>query len=221
MISIAVVTANCGAFDKIILDAPQVLPEFFKMDRIIFDDSNFPPRVNSMTPRLQARIPKCFAWQMAPGYDYYIWIDASLAMTSANFVSWLLEQLTFTDAAFLVHPERKTINEEYLFIKEKIKSGNLYLKSRYENEFDDEQMEFINSDKSYKDDKLFASSLFIYRNNKTTQDMLKDWWVHISRFHTVDQLALPYVLQKSGCTFKSITEPLYKSKYFAYVRNKK
>jgi hypothetical protein len=58
-----------------------------------FTDANFPPRPLAMTSRLQAGIPKMFGWQLRPGHDVYIWIDASRGLLRDDSVAWFLEQL--------------------------------------------------------------------------------------------------------------------------------
>ena len=76
---IAVITANLGNFDPNVDYAEQSLAyDFYK-----FTDENFPPRFNSMTPRLQARIVKMFGWQMVPPHDLYIWVDSSCILSVA------------------------------------------------------------------------------------------------------------------------------------------
>lgn len=214
---VAVISANIGYFDPIVEYVRQsVSYDFFR-----FTDDSFPSRVASMTPRLQARIPKCFGWQMAPDYDVYIWVDSSCSLQHEHSVVWFLEQCRGADFAFFKHPDRNTINEEYEFLKLKMQEKNKYLYPRYMNELLEEQMMEIRSDKSFIDDRLFASTAFVYKNNSRTRAMLKEWWYHISRYHTIDQLALPYVLYKSKCTFNTINIKYTKTPYLTYTRNGK
>src|ERR1035437_9134074 len=102
---VAIISANLGSFDKPVEHARQSVPcDFFH-----FTDENFPPRFNSMTSRLQARIVKILGWQMVPGYDYYIWVDSSCALSRPDSVNWFLEQCRNVDMAVFKHPHRKTI----------------------------------------------------------------------------------------------------------------
>ena len=94
-----ILTANLGNFDKRILNVEQTIPHDFYR----FTDENFPPRHGSMTPRLQARIPKMMGWQMKPGYDYYVWVDASCRLSDRNSLKWLLMQCEDYDFAVLKH----------------------------------------------------------------------------------------------------------------------
>jgi hypothetical protein len=203
---IAVVTANMGDFDKLVPYVPQSIPYDFH----IFTNANFPLRYRSMTPRLQARIPKMFAWQMVSGYDYYIWVDASFSLQHIDSVKWFVEQCSGADIAVLKHPMRNSIREEATYLRQRLQkehqnpSMDQYVTSRYDNELIDDQLSEIVSDKEYVDDRLYASTAFVYRNIEKNRVMLKDWWYHTSRYHSVDQLSFPYVLFKNNCRVKVI-----------------
>lgn len=214
--AIALLTANTGRFDKDFQYVEQSVPfEFYQ-----FTDSNFPPRHCAMTPRLQARIPKCFGWQMVPNYDVYIWVDSSMAITNKDTVKWFIEQLEDKDAAFFKHPDRNTIEEELNFIEKKIKEKNYYLTPRYSNEFGKEELEEIKSSDYPLNSPLIASTAFVYRNRPNVCEMLKEWWYHISRYHIVDQLGLPYCLWKYKINYNLINAHYMKTPYMEYVRNK-
>jgi len=215
---IAVITANMGKFEN---PLPYVKQSFL-YDFYMFDDENFPPRFQAMTPRLQARIPKMFGWQMVPGYDYYIWVDASCSLQHQDSVKWFIEQCTGCDLAVFKHPTRNTIQEEADYLRHRVAINCEYILSRYKNELIDDQMTAIREDKEYIDNQLFASTAFVYNNNDRVRNMLIQWWYHTSRFHTVDQLSLPYVLYKSKCTYNVIPVPMkqnvIKSPYVTHVR---
>ena len=202
---VAVITANLGNFDKTVDYAKQSMEyDFFR-----FTDENFPRRHCSMTTRLQARIPKMFGWQMAPGYDYYIWVDASFTLQHIDSVKWFIDQCKGVDLAVLKHPMRNSIQEEADYLKKRLKEEKAGLKEpyvtiRYENELIDEQMKIIKANKWYVDNRLYASTAFVYQNSERVQNMLIQWWYHTSRFHSVDQLSFPYVIFKSGCMARVI-----------------
>jgi len=187
---VAVVTANLGKFDREVDYVDQTVPYDFHR----FTDHNFPPRNRAMSPRLQARIAKMFHWQMVPDYDYYIWVDSSFALLHKDSVAWLLEQCEDVDIAVLKHPMRDTISEEADYIKERLAKKCKYITPRYENEMVDEQLAEIAAYKSFVDNSLFASTVFVYRNSEKMQHMMKEWWYHTSRYHSVDQLSFPFVL---------------------------
>ena len=203
---IIVLTANLGNFDKPVEYVKQSVDYNFYR----FTDENFPPRHCSMTPRLQARIPKMFGWEMVPGYDYYIWVDGSYSFQHPDSVKWFLEQCDGVDIAVLKHPMRNTIQEEADYLKRRLleEKGKLkndpYVTKRYENELIDEQLATIKRDEEYVDNCLYASTALIYNNNDRIKNMMRHWWFHTSRYHSVDQLSLPYVLFKAGCSVRVI-----------------
>lgn len=197
----AVASANFGGFEKPIDDG-----------RITITEKEFPIRDKSMTPRLQARIVKTHMWQFVPGYDYYLWIDSSCRLKSKQ---WFLEQLGDTDMAVFKHPHRDTIKEEADYLKERLHIGCSYITPRYEHEDIDGQLLAVDPNEM-----LFASTAFIYRDSPKIRQAMKDWWYHISRYHSIDQLSLSEVLLDNECNVSVITENYENCEGVEYVRNR-
>ncbi|OHA87802.1 MAG: hypothetical protein A3A96_00550 [Candidatus Zambryskibacteria bacterium RIFCSPLOWO2_01_FULL_39_39] len=196
---IAVISANLGGMDKTISNAPQSLP----YDNFMFTDSNFPPRFNAMTPRLQAKIPKIFGWQMAPDYDYYLWLDSTLSLSNTDSLKYFYDNCQCYDIVVFKHPTHPNVRQEARYTRKGLKQqsknlGSKYIIARYENELLKEQMEEIEADKDFVDDFLVNGGAFMYRNTKGVQNMLKEWWYHTSRYIIQDQISFAYVLKKSG-----------------------
>lgn len=208
-IKIAVITANLGNFEKPVVHQAQSI----KADYYHFDDDNFPPRIRTMTPRLQARIVKMFSWQMAPGYDYYLWVDNSCRLSHPDSVKWFLDQCQ--DVVVFAHPHRRTVQQEADYLKHRLKIKDPYIVSRYENELIDEQLKAVDPSQ-----RLYASTAFMYRNTPQVQAMLKEWWYHTSRYHSIDQLSLHWVLSQSNLKVSVIPDNYLKTPYMEYVRNK-
>lgn len=187
---IAVLSANLGGFDNVVHSVPQNIP----VASHVWTDEDFPP-IAGLTPRLQYRIPKMFSWQMFPGCDYYIWLDGSMSLQKEDSVKWMLEQLGDGDIAFFKHPWRHTIKEETDHVEEYLQKKNKYITSRYANGLHKEQLADIQLDKDYIDDVLYASMTFIYRDSEALRDAMRLWWLHTSRYFTVDQIALPYAIK--------------------------
>jgi hypothetical protein len=187
----AVVTASLGDFDRPLAHEPQSV----KYD---LHEYNAPPRKNSMTPRLQAKIPKCFAWQIYPGYDVYVWLDGNLRLKHPNSLKYLLEQLEGHDVVVLQHPDRDTIYWEYRYNLRAVTNNapSRYMLKRYEGEHLQEQFDALDIDTKEKG--LYNGGIIVYRNTPKVQEMLKDWWYHITRYLVMDQLSWAYVLKKSG-----------------------
>ena len=185
-------SANFGGIDEPVLHEDQVGVEVIGHT---FDDLNFPLRRRTMSARLKARIPKMFGWDLLPGFDAYLWLDGVFRLSRQDSVAWLLEQLGDAELVIYRHSSRETIREEADFIRAKLAAGSQYLRVRYEGEDLEGQLAAIASDATYVDDRLYGSSAFLYRPTERVKAALTEWWVHTSRFHAVDQLALPYVLR--------------------------
>lgn len=216
---VAVLSANLGGYDPHVEWVPQVVPDGVTVDVHRFNDANFPPRSLAMTSRLQAGIPKMFGWNMRPGYDRYIWIDASRGLLRADTVAWFLEALGDAELLVFLHPERQTIRQEYEFVKARMsRPGEKYLTSRYKAEWLDEQYAAVNQP-WHRDDRLYASTAFAYRPTLRVQKALSDWWHHKSRYLLHDQLALPYVVRERGVRVVERPESVYDFEHLPFTRH--
>jgi len=145
---IAAVTADLRGFDKTMPHSPQSID----YDYFLFTDKNFPPRFNAMTPRLQAKIPKCFAWQMVPGYDYYLWTDGTLTLSHKDSLKHFLDNIEGHDLVALKHPRRHSIKQEIRHIGKGLRVQCDSFVVKYSNELLEEQYKAIEDDKDYVDE---------------------------------------------------------------------
>ncbi len=190
---IAVISATLGGFDEPQEHEPQSVP----YDYFFFNDDNFPPRPHTLKPRVWAKIPKMFGWQLAPGYDYYLWIDGNQKLAHEDSIKYFLDCCQGHDIVFTRHPKRPNIRQETRVMRKGVRQQPYY-RQRYQGELEEEFYRLIANDKDYTDDILLSGGIFIYRNIPEVQNALKDWWYYITRYHVNDQLSLPYVLKKSG-----------------------
>lgn len=211
-----IISANLGGFDEDVPWVEQVVPGW-EVEVFRFDDTSFPPRRLAMTPRLQSRIPKMFGWEMAPGADAYLWIDASFALLHEEAAGWFVSHLGSSDFACFRHPDRHSIKEEYEFLRDN--SHHKYLRSRYEGELLEEQYRVISSDPTFIDHRLFNGGAFVYTPDPWIIRALTDWWVHTSRYHCIDQLSLPYVLFRHIINVVSLPGSIY-SYPLVHTRNR-
>src|SRR4051812_20049011 len=124
---IAVVSASLGSIDQI----PKHAPQSINCDFFLYTDENFPPRMKAMTPRLQAKIPKCFAWQMAPGYDYYLWIDGTFALPHPDSVKYFYDLCQGYDIVLLKHSRRPDVRQEARYTRKGLKQQGKNAGSKY------------------------------------------------------------------------------------------
>lgn len=214
----AIISANLGGYEPPADWVRQQAPEGWAVEVHRFTDANFPPRAKAMTPSLQAGILKMFGWEFVPGFDAYIWVDASRQITSPHFAEWMLDELAGAEFAVFLHPQRRTIREEYEFVKAKLAAGSRYLLKRYAGEWLDEQVAAICDVENFKDRALYASTSFAYRPTESVKAALKEWWFHKSRYLLHDQLALPLVLWMHGVFVRPIAADIYDLPLWRYVR---
>lgn len=204
-----ILTANLGGFDRV----KEPKDQSVDCDYHCFADKDFPP-IKGLSPRLQYRIPKTHGWQMKPGYDVYLWLDASMTLDCKDCVEWFLNQLETYDIALFRHPDRQTARQETNYIEKK--KDHPYIKSRYENGLHEEQMKEIEAT-GYEDETLYASTVFVYRNNMAVREMMKEWLYSSVRYYTCDQIVLPYLLWKYGLTVKMIDQDVFKNSHVKVV----
>lgn len=218
---IGIFTANLGGFDDDVDSVEQELPQGVTQASFYrFTDSVFAP-ITGLTPRLQYRIPKLFAWEMQPQFDIYIWLDASFAMHRSDSVTWFLDKLGNADAAFFLHPQRNSMQEEVYHIEQKLEEGNRYITTRYKNGLHREMLECAYRDMNFIDDVLYTSTAFIYRVNERTAKLMMFWWYYQSRYFTCDQVALPYAVYKSKAVINRMPENQYKIPFLTLVSHHK
>lgn len=217
---IAILSANLNNFDVPMAPVDQVVASGIAVDYHCFTDADFPP-IAGLTPRLQYRIPKLFGWEMYPGYDIYIWLDASCTFERNDCVKWFLEQLGDADMALFKHPVRRNIRQEVAHIEEKLQQNHKYMMPRYKNGLHKEQLEYVMADPEFKDEVLYTSTAFIYRNTKQVAEMMWTWWAMQSRYFSCDQLAQAYAVQKHKLNINLIKENQYKIGYLSLVSKHK
>jgi hypothetical protein len=205
---VLVMTANTGASGSNDM-VEQVGTE---VDFICIDNDNYPLRNNSLSPRMLGKMPKMLAWEMYPGYDYYIWIDIRFKFSRSDAVGWFINQLHDNDAAFFVHPGRNKIIDELIFVENEITNNNEYFISRYSGENMRSQVETYLADPEFVDNTLFAAGAFIYTPTLVANEsynLMKEWFYQNCVWSVQDQLSLPYVLQKFNTRYTTIPESIF------------
>ncbi len=220
---ICVSTANLGTIDPgAILHTQQVMPDTWHADYFSYNNDNFAPRSGALHPRLQAKIPKMLAHEMHPGYDYYVWIDGSIALRDKSALFWLISQCEGFDIALFPHPYRCNIREEIEYCFAEMIAGNTYLNERYQNEPLLEQANLYLSDPNFVDNNLFAGGVFAYSTSilRTSHNMMSDWFYHCARHSVQDQISLPFLFYKHGINYNMICENIFANPYFSFVGHK-
>lgn len=208
---VLVVSANMGY-----RTTNKVVPQDVDVDFVCYNDDNFALRQKAMHPRMVAKIPKMLAWELKPGYDYYIWMDSYFNMNRSDSVSWFLKKINGADAAFFKHPNRDSIASEIDFITKEMEEGNQYLIGRCEGEDLQGQAEHYKAQNWYKDNQLFAACSFIYSSRlvqNTKWNMMKEWYYQVCTGSVRDQISLPYALQMFNVNYNEIDDNPFSCKY--------
>lgn len=172
-----------------------------------YTEKTFPLR-NRLTPHAQSKIPKCFAWDMDPGYDFYIWVDASYQLLDGA-VDFLLKELGDNDFLVFPHPFNNTVEDEYNFLKQGLVKSK-YIQLRYKDELLEEVYKLVDGK-----DPVYHGAIYIYRNTPEVQKALKEWWYYDSRFHLDDQLTWTHVLK--GLKVKVMDKGVADYPYWRYI----
>lgn len=138
--------------------------------------------------RRHAKIYKVLPHLFVPGYDYYIWIDATHSVNQEP-KSIVEKYLKDSDIALFKHPERNCVYEEAELIK-KIKFDYPTLVSR--------QMSFYKSKEYPRNNGLYELPCRIQRNTSQINTLMLSWWEQICMFASRDQLSMPFVLNMHG-----------------------
>lgn len=203
--------------------ARQELPENWKLDVHFFDDVNFPAR-SSLSPRLQAKIPKMLGYELAPGYDFYIWLDSSFVLSDPGAVAWFVQSCQHHDIVLFRHPHRTTIAEEAAYIVDRMNAGDQYLIGRYRDEPIEEQVRSYLADRDFNDAALYACGAFVYRKELLQQpakNVFPLWFYHNARYSIQDQLSFPYLLDRlkagGGLNVGHFSEGIFDNRYIRFM----
>jgi hypothetical protein len=211
---VAVLSANLGGGEGYAEHVEQSAPaDFFR-----FTDENTPARRCAMTSRLQAKLPKLFGWQLQPGYDWYVWLDAPFSLARADSLQWLLDQCGDAEAAFFRHPQVENIRDETEMVCEELAAGSSYLCERYTGELLQEQLAVILADSGFTDDLAIAAGAFVYRDCPAVRAMMREWWYYLTRYCLEDQLSLPYALHVCRVRTQIIEHHFAGTPYLTYQR---
>jgi len=214
---VAIIQASLGGIDREVEHTLQTIP----YDHHLFTDENFPLRDKAMTPRLQAKIPKMFGWQLRPGYETYLWLDGNLKLSRPDSLEYYLNELGDNDILVLRHPSRPNIRQEVRYTRKGINQQSMYILSRYPGELLAELYDLIEKDKEYVDDLLVIGGIFLYRDTPKIREMLKEWFYYQCRYILQDQISFAYVLKKSGVKYKVLDDVYDNTPYLKIIRHTK
>lgn len=133
--------------------------------------------------RRNAKIYKILSFLFVPNYDYYIWVDCThtVKLPPTEIIETYLWD---ADIAVFRHPERDCVYQE----AEKVKQLNYDHHSRV-----DIQTQYYRQQGHPEHYGLYELPAFVYRNTPRIRALMLNWWEHISRFSSRDQISFPYL----------------------------
>jgi hypothetical protein len=207
-----ILSASLGGVDRELKHEPQSIEH----DYFLFTDGNLPPRDKALTPRLQAKIPKMFGWQLAPNHDYYLWLDGNIRLSHKDSLKHYLDP--DYDLVVFRHPKRPNIRQEARYLRKGLREESIYLVNRYAGEWTPEQE---NEFTDFEDDLLVIGGVFLYKNTPEVHALMKEWWYLTTRYSVFDQLSFSYLIKKSNLKVKVLDEDFNNSPYVQIVKHRK
>ena len=195
---IAIITSICG------INAKLVDPEnvYDGIDYIAFVDKTHECKIWEQRPyinftidnqyrgRRNAKIYKVLPHLMAPGYDYYFWVDATHEVIQhPNII--IEKYLGNNDIGLFNHTTRNCVYQE----------ANEIIRLNYDTKSKvNSQIEYYKNLNYPENNGLYELPVSIRKNTHRIQVMNLRWWEHICMYSSRDQISLPVVLDSLGIT---------------------
>lgn len=174
-------------------------------------------------PRLRSHYFKHQLYRLdeARAHDWLVWSDSSCRFRDMSFIpEWVarLEKLPPQKRLLLIpHPERKSVQEEYDAVQTAIAGGSNYLRVRYANEKMPEQMEYLRQHNwNAAESKLWCGTVWMIENSDLLRQCWDDWWDQVLRFGVMDQLSLPFILDRHGLDPQILDVHLYENVFWKH-----
>jgi len=189
---IAIITGLCGDRDRI--SNPTVIHE--GVDYISFSDKPWPNTIwrqnniidftfdSTYKNRRNAKIYKIMPMIMAPGYDYYFWVDATHDVIE-HPIHIIQKYLNHSDIAVFKHRERNCVYDEIEELKK--------LEYDYKEVLTKQSEIFRNVDFPVNYG-LYELPVIAWRNTRQSQKLALRWWEFICGHSSRDQISLPFIL---------------------------
>jgi hypothetical protein len=184
---IAIVTANYGGIDEIIPPRKQTMEyDYYCFDKDV--NNKFFPKDG--TNREKGKWVKLNLFNLFPNvYDYIVWIDGTVQITSSNFLDYIEDLCHYSDIGAVLHPDRATLTEEYDYLLKNAKKP--YLEARYK---DYDWASEIKTFSDKLDAKLYNPRLFVLKNTREARDFMENWSFTIALTTDFDQTQFSYII---------------------------
>lgn len=221
---VGLVSANFGGIDE-----PKPLPALPPgLEAHYYTDRPLPAPVHAtwtrvtlgpqgINPRLQSKVYKCQVYRFAPGADVFVWADASFRFLDLSFLTREAALLGVDEGAFIPHPNRDTVLDEYHYVIRQLQAGNPYLCSRYTIEsFEREMAHFRRRGHRLERMPLWSGGLWLLRYGPKVTRFLDAWWKCVQDFSVMDQPAISPLLDEADVKVRALDLNLYRSPFYVH-----
>ena len=196
MIKIAVYTAIFNNYDELKTQPAQSIPTDFYCFTDCIDKNLFPWTIingcqNDLHPRMKAKWYKLHPHKLfsPEKYDYSVWIDGSIQITSDLFVEAIANAIDGSGRAVFRHPVRDCIYEEATFSAPLKKYRGCPLK---------EQVEAYRAEGFPEHGGLYACGVIGRKTGvPIVESVDEQWWKENKQWSYQDQLSFPVVLWRN------------------------
>lgn len=177
------------------IDEDKIIPEqTVPFERQLFKGQSDKPRMDALFYKTQIHT--------LGDYEYYIWIDGKVQITSSDFIEQCIKAIEGYDIAILKHHERNCIYQEVDHIEHCIRMGNQYLTPRYAHRPLRKQVEAYRTQGYPAKAGLNDCCIFIVRG-QAMKDVFDKWWVEC-QMDWFDQTSIRFLCWFYGKPIKSI-----------------
>lgn len=158
-------------------------------------------------PNLNAKIYKILPHRYFEDYEYSVWIDGTMFLTS-NIHKVVSKYLSSSDMAFFSHPWRNCIYDEAI---------ECILKGRGNVNHIEKQIEIYKCEGYPKNNGLISAGIILRRNSETVKSINEQWWKEIIKHSSRDQISFNYIAYKNNFEYSLIDGDIYCNPYFGYI----
>lgn len=207
---IAVITWNIGG-----MDPERIIPkQSVTFDRYYVTDQNIPYPFPLLDNRMKAKYGKIQGHRIYD-HDILIWIDGNVQITDSKFIEGLCDSLNGFDVAISKHPHRTDIYQEADYMVSEIRSGNSYLRARYNWQEVQNEAEHFRSAGHPAKAGLFWCGLFARVNTPRVNSCFDAWWDDNLKFVNYDQNSFAYEAHRFDLQISIVDwGQFYKNKHY-------
>lgn len=144
-------------------------------------------------PARSSKYVKIVGHEKLAAYDQWLWADNRLLLRVSP-LRIFAELQPQHDLAFMKHPSRSTLEQEFAAVLEFKKDNPEKVRSTYQF--------LIEHAPELLYQPVLAGGLFVRRNTPRVQKLMRDWWVMVRDYSKRDQLSLTYALSKTQTSLK-------------------